>query len=209
MREVAGGARGGSSPQVGPTEELTEWVRKAARGDTRAFSELYRHGRPLVARALSGFAQLDPDEVEDVLQESFVRAFKALPRLKEPAAFEAWLLSIARNRARTRLERKGQTRRLEEGEEVGDPSVELAVPHLPPALQLERDIAVVRDLIERLPEGDEKTTVTLFYLEGELSAREIAERMGVGKSAVTMRLERFRGRVKRELLRRVLANRWD
>ena len=39
----------------------------------------------------------------------------------------------------------------------------------------------------------------LFYLDGTLSAREIAQRMGVGKSAVTMRLERFRARVRREL----------
>jgi RNA polymerase sigma-70 factor (ECF subfamily) len=160
----------------------------------------------MVARLIGGFAPLDADEVEDVIQETYVRAFKALPRLKEPGAFEAWLLSIARNRARTRLERKSHTRQLDE--EVADPEPE-AVPHLPEALQVERDIAVVRQLIAELPEGEEKKTVQLFYIEGELSAREIAERLGVGKSAVTMRLERFRARVKRELLRRVLAQRWE
>jgi RNA polymerase sigma-70 factor (ECF subfamily) len=127
--------------------------------------------------------------------------------LKEPGAFEAWLLSIARNRARTRLERKNHTRRLEE--ESSDPEPETLVPHVPEALQLERDIEVVRQLITALPEGEEKKTVQLFYIEGELSAREIAEKLGVGKSAVTMRLERFRARIKRELLRRVLAGRWD
>ena len=74
---------------------------------------------------------------------------------------------------------------------------------------MERDIAEVRQLIAELPEGEEKKTVQLFYLEGELSAREIAEKLGVGKSAVTMRLERFRARIKRELLRRVLAGRWE
>ncbi|MCY1045660.1 ECF-type sigma factor, partial [Corallococcus sp. bb12-1] len=73
----------------------------------------------------------------------------------------------------------------------------------------ERDIAVVRQLICELPEGEEKKTVQLFYLEGQLSAREIAEQLGVGKSTITMRLERFRGRIKRELLQRVLAGRWD
>jgi RNA polymerase sigma-70 factor, ECF subfamily len=95
-------------------------------------------------------------------------------------------------------------RRLDEELADGEPE---SVPHLPPALQLERDIAVVRDLIARLPEGEEKRTVELFYVEGELSAREIAEKLGVGKSAVTMRLERFRSRIKRELLRQVLAGR--
>ena len=188
------------------SEGLTEWVRRAARGETSAYSELYRRSRPMVARLVAGFAPLDPDEVEDVIQETFVRAFRALPRLKEVGAFEAWLLSIARNRARTRLERKSSLRRLED--DVADPEPE-TVPHIPEALQLERDIEVVRRLIAELPEGEEKRTVQLFYIEGELSAREIAEKLGVGKSAVTMRLERFRSRSKRELLRRVLAGRWE
>ncbi|WP_409015043.1 RNA polymerase sigma factor [Archangium sp.] len=192
--------------RVGSSRELMEWVVRAARGETPAFSELYRRTRPQVARLTASFAPLDPDEVEDVIQETYVRAFKALPRLKEPAAFESWLLSIARNRARTRLERKGHTRRLDE--ENTDPQPE-TVALVPEALQLERDMAVVRQLIDELPEGEEKKTVYLFYVDGELSAREIAEQLGVGKSAVTMRLERFRARIKQELLRRVLAGRWE
>jgi RNA polymerase sigma-70 factor (ECF subfamily) len=191
---------------VGSSEELTQWVRRAARGEESAYGELYQRTRPLVVRLMAGFATLDADEVEDVIQETYVRAFKALPRLKEPGAFEAWLLSIARNRARTRLERKSHVRRLEEESPDVEPE---SVPLLPEALQVERDIAVVRQLIAELPEGEEKKTVQLFYLEGELSAREIAEKLGVGKSAVTMRLDRFRARIKRELLRRVLAGRWE
>ncbi|HLL04758.1 MAG TPA: sigma-70 family RNA polymerase sigma factor [Myxococcaceae bacterium] len=191
---------------MGSSEELTQWVRRAARGEESAYAELYQRTRPLVARLTAGFATLDADEVEDVIQETYVRAFKALPRLKEPGAFEAWLLSIARNRARTRLERKSHVRRLDEETPDAEPET---VPLLPEALQVERDIAVVRQLISELPEGEEKKTVQLFYLEGELSAREIAEKLGVGKSAVTMRLERFRARIKRELLRRVLAGRWE
>lgn len=191
---------------MGSSEELTQWVRRAARGEESAYAELYQRTRPLVARLTAGFATLDADEVEDVIQETYVRAFKALPRLKEAGAFEAWLLSIARNRARTRLERKSHQRRLEDEAPDAEPE---AVPPLPEALQVERDIAVVRQLIAELPEGEEKKTVQLFYLEGELSAREIAEKLGVGKSAVTMRLERFRARIKRELLRRVLAGRWE
>lgn len=191
---------------MGSSEELTQWVRRAAQGEESAFKELYQRTRPMVARLTAGFATLDGDEVEDVIQETYVRAFKALPRLKEAGAFEAWLLSIARNRARTRLERKTHLRRVED--EAQEPEPE-AVPPVPEALQVERDIAVVRQLIAELPEGEEKKTVQLFYLEGELSAREIAEKLGVGKSAVTMRLERFRARIKRELLRRVLAGRWE
>lgn len=191
---------------MGETDGFADEVRRATQGDESAFGELYRRTRPLVARLVAGFGTLDADEVEDVLQESYVRAFRGLPRLKETGAFTPWLLTIARNRARTKLERRTALRRMEDA--LADPEPE-TVPALPPALQVERDIAVVRQLIAELPEGEEKKTVQLFYLEGHLSAREIAEQMGVGKSTITMRLERFRGRIKRELLQRVLAGRWE
>ena len=65
------------------------------------------------------------------------------------------------------------------------------------------EVEVVRRIIAELPEGPEKETVHLFYVEGKLSAREIAEKLGVGKSAVTMRLERFRAKVKKKVLAEV------
>ncbi|RKH43868.1 RNA polymerase sigma factor [Corallococcus sp. AB050B] len=191
---------------MGETDDVTDAVRRATQGEPSAFSELYRRTRPLVARLVAGFGTLDPDEAEDVLQESYVRAFRGLAQLKSAGAFTPWLLTIARNRARTRLERRTLLQRMEE--ELVDPTPE-TVPALPPMLQVERDIEVVRQLIAELPEGEEKKTVQLFYIEGQLSAREIAEKLGVGKSTVTMRLERFRGRIKRELLQRVLAGRWE
>jgi RNA polymerase sigma-70 factor, ECF subfamily len=182
--------------------EVVGLVDQAARGEEPAQRELYRRFKPAVARLAGSFMSLDRDEVEDVVQETFIRAFQALPRLRDRASFQAWLFSIARNRARTRLEHQGLQERVREQASMEAPE---AVPHFPSALQAERDAEVVRKLIDELPEGPEKTTVSLFYVEGALSAREIAERMGVGKSAVTMRLERFRARVKRELLQRVLA----
>lgn len=182
--------------------ELVEVVDQAARGEEAAQRELYRRFRPAVVRLAGGFMALDPDEVEDVVQETFIRAFQSLPRLRDLASFRPWLFSIARNRARSRLENRGLQDRLREQLAFEAPD---ALPHFPSALQSEREEQVVRQLIDELPEGPEKQTVHLFYVEGDLSAREIAERLGVGKSAVTMRLERFRSRVKRELLRRVLA----
>ena len=182
--------------------ELVELVDQAARGGEAAQRELYRRFRPAVVRLAGGFMALDRDEVEDVVQETFIRAFQSLPQLRDVASFQPWLFSIARNRARSRLEARGFLARLREqiAAEAPDPS-----PHFPAALQSEREEHVVRQLIDELPDGPEKQTVQLFYVEGSLTAREIAERLGVGKSAVTMRLERFRARVKRELLRRVLA----
>ena len=187
-------------------QELARWLERAARGEEAAFRELYRHYRPLVARLAGGFASLDRDEVEDVVQEAFARAFKSLAGLRDPAAFDGWLFSIARNRARSLLQQKSSLARNHEALAKETPEVTAAIP---PGLQLEREAALVRDFIAALPDGPEKRTVEMFYVEGALSTREIAERLGVGKSAVTMRLERFRIRVKVELVRRLVAARWE
>ena len=173
-------------------------VERARGGDPVAFRALYDLARPLAFRVARGFADLDADDVDDVVQEAFVRGFKNLGRLQDPARFVAWLLTIARNRALTRLARRKTGAELREELELEIDAHAVAEVD-PGEASREAELAVVRRVIEELPEGAEKETVRLFYLDGTLSAREIALRMGVGKSAVTMRLERFRARVRAEL----------
>lgn len=183
-------------------EQVAAWLEKAAQGDQTACRELYQAFHRSVRRVAAGFESLGPAEVEDVVQETFVRAFRSLSRVQHPRAFSRWLLTIARHHAMA-VGRGARTR-----EQVRDAlaqEIEPSIPALPESLQLERRVAVVRNLIQELPEGPEKQTAHLFYVEGTQSAREIAEQLGLGKSAVTMRLERFRSRVKRELLARLLA----
>ncbi len=186
-------------------QELSRILKRAAAGDETAYRWLYRAYRRGVVRLCGAFAVLDADEVEDVVQETFVRAFRRVSQLKEPGAFEPWLYAIARNRAITAVERKTNATKLKgELEREEAPPFEL----VPEAMKIEAATEVVREVIASLPDGAEKETARLFYIEGHLTAREIAEREGVGKSAVTMRLERFRARVKRVLLRRLLETRW-
>jgi RNA polymerase sigma-70 factor, ECF subfamily len=187
-------------------EGLARLLDGVKRGEEGACRQVYLTWRPGVVRLLEGFAQLDADEREDLVQEIFTRAFRAIGSLKSPETFEGWLFSIARNRGLSALSRKSSQREVRERFAEQQEESTLLIPD---AVRAELDIAVVRSLIEALPEGPEKETVRLFYLEGELSAREIAERMGVGKSAVTMRLERFRSRVKNHLMLEILKRRWD
>jgi RNA polymerase sigma-70 factor, ECF subfamily len=168
-----------------------------------AEEELYRRYRPAVSRLAASFSELDPDEAEDVVQEAFVRAFRALASLKDRERFAAWLFTIARNRARSYL--TSRTTHSKAAEEATR-EAQLLEDHVPAAshvLEKEAELRAVRELIDGLREGPEKETVRLFYLEGTLSAREIAVRMGVGKSAVTMRLERFRAKIKAQLSERL------
>ena len=181
-------------------------LRSAQRGDSGAFRMLYEHFRPSVQRLLQGFGWLDAIDREDVMQEAFVRAFRGLSTLRVDAAFEGWLHGIVRNRALTLGGRKHrQARALEALAATASESV----PLIPEALRAELDGSVVRELIDALPAGAEKETVVLYYLEGELSTRRIAERLGVGKSAIGMRLDRFRARMRGELAARLdRARRW-
>lgn len=179
-------------------------VARAVSGDRAALRALHDIHRPAVYRVARSFATFDADDVDDVVQETFVRAFRSLDRLQDPARFLAWLLTIARNRALTKL-----SRRQSEAAATADLSRELETHGAdevdPPDMEAGLEIQIVRRIVAELPEGPEKETVTLFYLEGELSAREIAQRLGVGKSAITMRLERFRARVKQRILAEVAA----
>lgn len=188
-------------------DDIARQVDGARQGDETAYRALYERFRPGVMRLLETFSGLDADDREDIVQETFTRAFRALPRLKANAAFQGWLYAIARNRALTATEVKGNRQRARADYAAETPASDNVEMLVPEAAKAELDEAVVRELIASLPEGPEKQTVQLFYVEGALSTREIAEKLGVGKSAVTMRLERFRARVKRELVLRVLRAR--
>src|SRR5690349_19647083 len=176
-------------------------VARAIGGDRAAHRALYDRYRPAVFRVARSFGDLDRDDVDDVVQEAFVRGFQSLARLKEPARFGPWLLTIARNRALTRLARRRSAQEMADGLEREAESLEAS--HEQPDPTADAEIEVVRRLIAELPDGPEKETVHLFYVEGQLSAREIADRLGVGKSAITMRLERFRAKVKKKVLAEV------
>jgi RNA polymerase sigma-70 factor (ECF subfamily) len=156
-----------------------------------------------VARLAASFSELDSDEADDVVQEAFVRAFRALASLKDRERFSAWLFTIARNRARSYLTARATHAKAAEDATRESQMVEDHVPAASQVMEKEAELRAVREVIDGLREGPEKETVRLFYLEGTLSAREIAARMGVGKSAVTMRLERFRARIRAQLSERL------
>jgi len=191
-----------------PGSEDAALVARALEGDRAAYRALYDRHRPAAWRVARSFGAFDDDDVEDVIQEGFVRAFRSLATLKDRPRFGPWLLTTVRNRALSRLARRRA------GADLVDELSREAETALPgdevfPDLEAEAELDVVRRVIAGLPDGPEKETVHLFYVEGQLSAREIAERLGVGKSAITMRLERFRAKVKRRVLAEVARLRGD
>ena len=80
-------------------------VKRAQQGERSAFQMLVNESMPILYRVVY---QIYPnrDEVYDILQDTFVKAYRALPGLKNPAAWNGWITRIAVNTAKTRLSRR-------------------------------------------------------------------------------------------------------
>ena len=89
-----------------PKEELP-LVRRAQAGDRAAFEDLIRAHARLVWASVYGWVR-DPSWTEDLVQETFLRAWESLKELKQPEAFRGWLLTVARRLAWRQAEVAGR-----------------------------------------------------------------------------------------------------
>ncbi len=173
-------------------ERSDEALVDAARaGDRAAFSELFERDRSLVYAY--AYARLrDRDEAEDVVQETFVRAYLALARLRGPGAWQGWLMRIARNLCNDALRRKRvrQTEPVDPEWLDGGPSPEVQ-------LLTEERRRVLGVAVAALPE---KYRVPLLMRFGSgRSRREIAVALGVPESTIMGRLARAMRLVRRQV----------
>lgn len=148
---------------------------------------MVRYSRSVRARCLAKLGLRD--DLDDLVQETFLRAFQGLHRLEDPCRFGAFVHRIAHNICIDRLRRRGR-------EAVPLDEVELAPPPEPGA-QLdvrEERLTQLRRHVGRLPEAL-REAVLLFYFE-EKSHAEIAELLGVTEAAVNQRLHRARQSLK-------------
>ena len=171
-----------------------ELVARAQAGDRRAFDLLVLKYQQKVAGLIGRYLR-DPNEVQDVAQEAFIKAYRALAGFRGESAFYTWLYRIAINAAKNHLASRGRrpprddlemevAEQLESGgrlREMGTPENHL----------LSEEIAqTVQKALDELPE-DLRTAIVLRELEG-LSYEEIAEAMDCPIGTVRSRI--FRGR---------------
>ena len=141
-----------------------------------------RYSRSVRAVCLARIGRVD---VDDHVQETFLRAYQGLSRLEDPNRFGAYVHRIAQNICIDRLRRAPKpTASLDE--------VDLQPPPEPGRLADVREerLSRLRQLVGRLPEAL-REAVLLFYFEA-LTHAEIAERLGVTEAAVNQRLHRAR-----------------
>lgn len=173
-------------------------VERVKAGDRQAFGLLVTKYERRVLRLLSRFIR-DQAEMEDVAQEAFIKAYRALPQFRGESAFYTWLYRIAVNTAKNYLATQGrrpismsqlQSADAEEGEsfDAGDVVEDT---NTPDAVLHSRQVAeTVNAAIEALP-PDLRTAITLREIEG-LSYEEIAEAMSCPIGTVRSRIFRAR-----------------
>jgi RNA polymerase sigma-70 factor, ECF subfamily len=173
-------------------------VDRAKRGDVKAFEMLVVKYQRRVERLIGRMVR-DVDLVQDIAQESFIRAYRALPQFRGDSAFYTWLYRIAVNTAKKMLMDMKRdplvlesSRALgEDGEETSRAENELTDGETPEALLASKEIAAaVNAAIEALSE-DLRQAITLREIEG-LSYEEIADAMNCPIGTVRSRIFRAR-----------------
>ena len=177
-------------------------VERAQQGDKKAFGLLVDKYQRKLARLLSRFIR-DPAEVEDVTQEAFIKAYRALPAFRGDSAFYTWLYRIGINTAKNYLMALGrraptsteveaeEAEGFEEGEQLRDINT-------PESLLLSNEIAeTVNATIEKLPEELRKA-IQMRELEG-MSYEDIAQAMNCPIGTVRSRIFRAREAIAEQL----------
>jgi len=170
-------------------------VERAQRGDKRAFELLVEKYQRKLGRLLARFIR-DPAEVEDVTQEAFIKAYRALPAFRGDSAFYTWLYRIGINTAKNYLMALG--RRAPTSTEVEAEDAEgyaegeqLRDINTPESMLLSKEIAqTVNATIEQLPE-ELRTAIQLREIEG-MSYEDIARIMDCPIGTVRSRIFRAR-----------------
>ena len=164
-------------------------IATAASGDKDAFGELYRMFAPRVYAVACGLL-LNRDDALDVTQETFVRAWRALPRFRRGAPFFPWLYAIARNRCMSRLSRRARDpASVEFDDRIGGES-----DNEERAIEIRRDVA--RALAALRP--DHREIILLRHFQ-DLSYEEIAESLHCPLGTVMSRLHHARKALAAEL----------
>ena len=181
--------------EINPDQALVERVQ---RGDKHAFDILVRKYQHKIANLIASYIR-DPGEVLDLAQETFLRAYRALPNFRGDSAFYSWLYRIAINIAKNYLAaRKKQPRgirRLDHDEETWEDELALGKDIATPENLLLRDEIeqTIFATIAQLPE-DLRIAITLREIEG-LSYEEIAQAMDCPVGTVRSRIFRARAAI--------------
>ncbi len=170
-----------------------EWIRCAQDGDREAFGHLIRrYQRRIFALGLRFFG--NADDAEDLVQDTFLRAWRNVHRFEEERSFAPWLFRIATNRALTEIE----TRKRRGGDEL-DERIAWTGPGADEDLERKQLRAEVDHAVAGLPD-DQRMVLLLRTAEG-MSYRAISDTLDIPIGTVMSRLARARETIRKRVRR--------
>ncbi|MDH5436580.1 MAG: RNA polymerase sigma factor RpoE [Gammaproteobacteria bacterium] len=178
-----------------------ELVERVQSGDKRAFDLLVLKYQHKIVNLISRYLR-DSNDVQDVAQEAFIKAYRALPRFRGDSAFYTWIYRIAINTAKNHLVSMGRRPPASDIDamdaEQYEDSMNIRENATPERLLLKDEMEkVVFGAMDDLPD-DLRTAITLRELEG-LSYEEIAEAMDCPVGTVRSRIFRARDAINTKL----------
>jgi RNA polymerase sigma-70 factor (ECF subfamily) len=202
-----------------PSVDNSDWllVQRTVAGDQKAFELLVLKYQRRIGRLVSRMVR-DSDIVDDIVQETFIRAYRALPQFRGEAQFYTWLYRIAINTAKkTLLDMKrnpviseNALRSRDEDDETSNIGMELTSEETPETTLAAKEIgAAVNAAMDALPE-DLRQAVSLREIDG-LTYDEIAEAMNCPIGTVRSRIFRAREAISakvKPLLTNQTGKRW-
>ena len=176
-------------------------VLRVQKGDKAAFDLLVIKYQHKIVHLVNRYVK-DPSEAQDVAQDAFIKAYRALAEFRGESAFYTWLYRIAINTAKNYL--LSRSRRhydyevdVQDAEQVGDAQQLKDIETPEELLMNEQVVNVIREAIESLPE-EMRIAITLREFEG-MSYEDIAETMGCPIGTVRSRIFRAREAIDEKL----------
>jgi len=188
--------------RTGPAASDEEVVGRVLGGDSASYEILVRRYNQRLYRAAYAILR-DADQAEDVMQETYVRAFQHLNQFAGQASFSTWLTKIAVYEALNRLKKRSRLQSIETIPEGGrmHTTINVAQPFNPEREAFDHEIrAALERAIDSLPQIY-RVVFVLRAVEG-MSGAEAALCLGISEETVKTRLHRARGLLRRRLVQR-------
>lgn len=173
-----------------------EWVEEAAKGDSSAQTLLYNYSFNKVYMSVKSMVS-DEDLIQDVIQDTYIKAFASLDMLGNPEMFIPWIKAIAHNKMLDELRKNKPllfSQITKEGEEDDDFELQIedtrtySIPEN--VVDIGETARLVREILDSLSEG-QRLAVGMYYYE-ELSVKEIARKLEISEKTVKVQLHRGR-----------------
>ena len=183
-------------------------VKRVLAGDKALYEILLRRNNQKLYRVLRSYFK-NSSEVQDIMQNTYLKAYEKLYQFKHESAYSTWLIRIGINEALTRLREKGRVHHINDANEQDNSGVVL---QLPDTNQADPEKIIIRQEAKRILENaidslDEKyrTVYILKELE-DMSMSEIANCLDISLSNVKVRLHRSRAMLKEQLYELSISN---